>query len=84
MFYEEKSTTKTELTDEEISVLSAEKEFEILVLKDLLTNHVEEMANLYKIYFVKGKVDDKKKKKKSFLLTNFRDNVQFKPAHAIQ
>ena len=82
MFYEEKSTTKTELTDEEISVLSAEKEFEILVLKDLLTNHAEEMANLYKIYFVKGKVDDKKKK--SFLLTNFRDNVQFKPAHAIQ
>ena len=82
MFYEKKSTTKTELTDEEISVLSAEKEFEILLLKDLLTNHVEEMANLYKIYFVKGKVDDKKKK--SFLLTNFRDNVQFKPAHAIQ
>ena len=67
MFYEEKSTTKTELTDEEISVLSAEKEFEILLLKDLLTNHVEEMANLYKIYFVKGKVDDKKKKKIFFV-----------------
>ena len=47
-------------------MLSAEKEFEILVLKDLLTNHVEEMANLYKIYFVKGKVDDKKKKKNLF------------------
>ena len=81
--YEEKSTTKTELTDEEISVLSAEKEFEILLLKDLLTNHVEEMANLYKICYVKGKVDDKKKMK-SFLLTNFRDNLQFKPAHGIQ
>ena len=67
MFYEEKSTTKTELTDEEISVLSAEKEFEILLLKDPLTNHVEEMANLYEIYFVKGKVDDKKKKKIFFV-----------------
>ena len=68
MFYEEKSTTKTELTDEEISVLSAEKEFEILLLKDPLTNHVEEMANLYEIYFVKGKVDDKKKKKEIFFV----------------
>ena len=71
MFYEEKSTTKTELTDEEISVLSAEKEFEILLLKDLLTNHVEEMANLYEIYFVKGKVDDKKKKKEIFFVNKF-------------
>ena len=39
------------------------------------------MANLYKIYFVDGKVDDKKND--FFLLTNFRDNLQFTPAHGI-
>ena len=39
------------------------------------------MANLYEIYFVDGKVDDKKND--FFLLTNFRDNLQFTPAHGI-
>ena len=67
--YKEKSTTKTEMTDEEISVLSAEKIFKILIKRKILiqtnyylvTDLVEEMANLYKIYCVEGKVDDKKK-----------------------
>ena len=40
------------------------------------------MANLYEIYCVEGKVDDNKKMK-SFLLTNFRDNSRFIPAHGI-
>ena len=78
------------MTDEEISVLSAEKEFKILIKRKiliqkicyLLTDLVEEMANLYEIYCVEGKVGDNKKMK-SFLLTNFRDNLQFAPAHGI-
>ena len=64
--YEEKSTTKTEMIDEEISVLSAEK-FKILIKRKiliqknyLLTDLVEEMAKLYEIYCVEGKVDDNK------------------------
>ena len=88
--YEEKSTTKTEMIDEEISVLSAEKEFKILIKRKiliqkncyLLTDLAEEMANLYEIYCVERKVDDNKKMK-SFLLTNFRDNLQFTTARGI-
>ena len=88
--YEEKSTTKTEMIDKEISVLSAEKEFKILIKRKiliqkncyLLTDLIEEMANLYEIYCVEGKVDNNKKMK-SFLLTNFRDNLQFTPARGI-
>ena len=40
------------------------------------------MGNLYEIYCADGKVDGNKKMK-SFLLINFRDNLQFKPAHEI-
>ena len=40
------------------------------------------MVNLYEIYCVQGKVDDNKKMK-SFLLTNFQDNLQVTPTHAI-
>ena len=73
--YEEKSTTKTEMTDEETSVLSAETEFKILIKRKILiqkyTDLVEEMANLYETYFVERKVDDNKKMK-SFLLTNLQ------------
>ena len=69
------------MNDEEISVLSAEKEFKILITRRilmqkncyLLTDLVEKMANPYEIYCVEGKVYDNKKMK-SFLLTNFRDN----------
>ena len=78
------------MTDEEISVLSAKREFKILIKRKiliqkncyLLTDLVEEIANLYEIYCVEGKADDNKKTK-SFLLTNFRDNLQFTPAHGI-
>ena len=57
------------MTDEEISVLLAEKEFKILIKRKiliqkncyLLTDLVEEMANLYEIYCVEGQVDDNKK-----------------------
>ena len=73
--YKEKSTTKTEMTDEETSVLSAETEFKILIKRKILiqkyTDLVEEMANLYETYFVERKVDDNKKMK-SFLLTNLQ------------
>ena len=52
--YREKSTTKTEMTAKEVSAVSAEKEFKILIKKKiliqkncyLLTDFVEEMANL--------------------------------------
>ena len=72
------------MTDEEISVLLAEKEFKILIKRKiliqkncyLLTDLVEEMANLYEIYCVEGKADDNRKMK-PFLLKNFRDNLQF-------
>ena len=58
--YEEKGTTKTEMTDEEIYLLSTEKEFKILIKRNiliqkncyLLTELVKEMANLYEIYCV--------------------------------
>ena len=40
------------------------------------------MANIYNIYCVEGKVDDNKKMK-SFLFTNFQDNLQFILAHGI-
>ena len=78
------------MIEEEISVLSAEKEFKILIKRKilirknccLLTDLVEKMANVYEIYCVEGKVNDNKKMK-SFLLTNFRDNSQFTPAHGI-
>ena len=76
------------MTDEKISVLSAEKEFKILIKrkilipKSLLTDLVEKMANLYEICCVEAKVDDNKKMK-FFLLTNFRDNSQFTTAHGI-
>ena len=61
--YEEKSTTKTEMTDDEISVLSTEKEFKIFIKRKiliqkncyLLTDVAEEMANLYEIYCGEGK-----------------------------
>ena len=87
--YEDKSTTKTELTDGEISVLSTEKEFKILIKRKiliqknyLLTDLVEKMAHFYEIYFGEGKVDDNKRMK-SFLLTNFQYNLQFTPAYGI-
>ena len=78
------------MIEEEISVLSAEKEFKILIKRKilirknccLLTDLVEKMAKVYEIYCVEGKVSDNKKMK-SFLLTNFRDNSQFTPAHGI-
>ena len=52
--YQEKSTTKTEMTNEETSVLSAEKEFKIFIKRKCLiqrkcyhlTDLIEEMANL--------------------------------------
>ena len=58
------------MTDEEVSVLFAEKEFKILIKRKiliqtncyLLTDFVEEMANLYEIYCVEEKVDENKKK----------------------
>ena len=61
--YEEKSTTKTEMTDDEISVLSTEKEFKIFIKRKiliqkncyLLTDLAEEMANLYEICCGEGK-----------------------------
>ena len=70
--------------------LTTEKEFKILIKRKiliqkncyLLTDLVEEIANLYEIYCVEGKADDNEKMK-SFLLTNFRDNLQFTPAHGI-
>ena len=79
------------MIEEKMSVLSAEKEFKILIKRKvliqkncyLLTDLVEQMANLYDIYCVEGMVDDNKKMK-SFLLTNFRDNLQFTPDHGIQ
>ena len=88
--YEDKSTTKTEMTDGEMSVLSTEKEFKILIKRKiliqkdcyLLADLVEEIANRYEIDCVEGKVDDNKKMK-SFLLTNFQYNLQFKPAYGI-
>ena len=54
------------MTDEEMSVLLAEKEFKILIKRKiliqkncyLLTDLVDEMVNLYEIYCVEGKVDD--------------------------
>ena len=57
------------MTDKEISVLSAEKEFKTLIKRKILiqkkyyflTDFVEETANLYEIYCVKGKVEDNKK-----------------------
>ena len=78
------------MTNGEISVLSTEKEFKILInrkiliQKDcyLLANLVEEIANRYEIDCVEGKVDDNKKMK-SFLLTNFQYYLQFKPAYGI-
>ena len=63
------------MTDEEMSVLFAEKEFKILIKRKiliqkncyLLTDLVEEMANLYEIYCVEGKADDDKKMKSFFV-----------------
>ena len=54
------------MIDEKMSVLSAEKEFKILIKRKvliekncyLLTDLVEQMANLYDIYCVEGMVDD--------------------------
>ena len=88
--YEDKSTTKTEMTNGEISVHSTEKELKILIKRKiliqkdcyLLADLVEEIANRYEIDCVEGKVDDNKKMK-SFLLTNFQYNLQFTPAYGI-
>ena len=62
------------MTDEEMSVLLAEKEFKILIKRKiliqkncyLLTDFVEEMANLYEIYCVEEKADENKKKRSLF------------------
>ena len=66
------------MKDEEISALSAEKEFKILIKRKILTHKnshlladlLEEMANLYETYCVEGKLEDYKKMK-SFLSKNF-------------
>ena len=70
------------MIDQEICVLSVEKELKILFDTKkcyLFTNLVEE---IYEIYCVEEEVDDNKKIK-YFLLTNFQDNLQFTPAHWI-
>ena len=61
--HEEKSTTKTERTNKEISVISAEEEFKVLIKKKiliqkkcyLLTDLVKEMVTLCEILLCKRK-----------------------------
>ena len=61
--YEEKSTTKTERANKEISVISAEEEFKVLIKRKiliqkkcyLLTDLVEEMATLCEILMCQRK-----------------------------
>ena len=61
--YEEKSTTKTERTNKEISVISAEEEFKVLIKRKilvqkkcyLLTDLVKEMATLCEILLCQRK-----------------------------
>ena len=88
--YEAKCTMRTDVTEEVIYVLSNEREFtilskrKILMLNDryFLKDLVKEIANLCEIFCVKGKIDDNRKMK-SFLLTNFQDNLEFIPDHGI-
>ena len=78
------------MTDEKKSSLSAEKEFKVLIERKILIQEncyllidlVEQMAKLFEIYSVKGKVGDNKKTK-FFLLTNFQDSLLFTPGHGI-
>ena len=75
--YELKSISKTEKNNKEIKT-------KILIQEScyLISDLVEEIANLCNIYCVKGKLNDNEKMK-SFLLTNFQDNLQFTPDRRI-
>ena len=65
------------MIDQEICVISVEKDLFDAKKCYLLTNLVED---IYEIYCIEGEVDDNKKIK-YFLLTNFQDNLQFTTAH---